>query len=300
MKWQKAGGIVALLGLCVLGGMFLVGRMTGGHPSATFTISRSINADAFVGARSFFWEMGRAQAASRNDKSTCQSYRGGAVNHHTLATDLLARFFSELGRCRLDVTRVIVLSPDHFHVGQTFITTFTDGYRTQGDFVSVDQKAVEDLLAEVPSARVNHDLFVNEHGVASLIPFLHQALPTASVVPVTINASISQTEAETMVQWLKGELKDLHTIVIVSSDMSHYLADVQARKNDAKTREAFQTGDRAFFFPANDDFTDNGRSIWIALTAFDQVTWQEQSHAVSTDYGGLSAFTTSYINGFWY
>lgn len=241
----------------------------------------------------------RAFASVPSRTVPCRHVRGGVVNHHVLASDLLAGFFTELARCRPDVTRIILLSPDHYHAGSAPITTHETPYRTEEGTVEADATSVHRLLAMVLSAREESIPFANEHGIGALVPFLHQVLPAAKIVPVMISARVTQDDAARFAAWLAKEL-DRSTIVIVSSDMSHYLPEATARTNDETTLKAFASGDRDFFWSATDANTDNGRSIWIAEKALGRSAWSLFGHGISTDYGGSRQYTTSYMTGFWY
>jgi AmmeMemoRadiSam system protein B len=123
-------------------------------------------------------------------------------------------------------------------------------------------------------------------------------MTNVEIVPLIISGSISQDRAESLSTALT-KLKDEHSIVIVSSDMSHYLLEKQALMNDEKTLKALQSNDENFFWAATDDFTDNGKSIWIAMRVLDRPTWILQSKNISSRYGGSGAYTTTYLNGFW-
>lgn len=261
----------------------------------------TIDADKFLDRTRFDRAMTVALSEAKVRTEPCDNIRGGIVNHHVLASDLLADFFAELGRCRPDADRVIILSPDHFHQGQVPIVTHAVVYRTNQDVIASDPDAIQRLVKRIPSARDDEKPFGNEHGVGALVPFLHKTLPKASIIPVLIEGRATNASVKGLADWLAEEMKDPLTLVVVSSDMSHYLTEAQAKKNDVATTDAFKKNDADFFWQANDDFTDNGKSIWTVLAALrnDSLNFRLFKTAISTEYGGSTGYATSYITGFW-
>ena len=231
----------------------------------------------------------------------CRVGRGGVVNHHTLAPDLLADFFGELARCRRNVATktVIILTPDHWVRGSRGVTVHTLPYQVGPTLVEVDGEAIKRLQKTVLGLREDGEAFRGEHGVGALVPFMARAFPEAKMVPVMIRQTLDDSSAASVTDWLTEEMKRDGTVVVVSSDMSHYLPAETALKNDEDTRTAFQTGDDDFFWSASDTHTDNGKSLAIVLRALGRPRWRELGHAISSDYAGTSVFTTTYITGVW-
>ncbi len=240
----------------------------------------------------------RAQAESLSGRP-CSYYVGGVVNHHVLASDILAQFFVELGRCRPDLKTVIFLSPDHYQAGQAPFVTHMNPYLVGLDEVTAASSSITRLMAAAPFGRLDPRPFVREHGIGALVPFLHRVLPEVTVGAVAIDGRITEEKVRYLVDWLRAEIRDPHTVVIVSSDMSHYLPKEQASTHDRQTLEAFDQQDANFFFRVSDDYTDNGKGIWAAVQALHPDRWSLQSHKASWDYGGSTLNTTTYITGFW-
>jgi poly-gamma-glutamate synthesis protein (capsule biosynthesis protein) len=236
---------------------------------------------------------------AEEDAFACASFRGGIVNHHALASDVLAGFFRTLGRCRPDIKRVIILSPDHTLGALAPAVTHRLDYRVEGKDILTDQAAIDRLLASVPFVREQPSLFEREHGIGALLPFLFDALPDAYIIPIVLPRSATAAERDSITSWISKELRDLHAFVLVSSDMSHYLDEYQAMQNDQQTKIALDTDDVGFFERVNDDFTDNGRSIAVAQQSISSPTWHLLHEGISSQYAGSPGFTTSYLVGFW-
>lgn len=271
----------------------LVFGLTGAQSSAPLRVS--INADVFEVSELF----DASWAAGQGSGVACKTFRAGVVNHHALASDLLAGFFSTLKRCQPGISHFIILSPDHFSQAHASVATHELAYRANGLEIKADVSSTERLLHALPFAVDQPSMFEREHGVGALIPFLAHEFPHARVTTVAVKSSISVVERGSLATWLKVELKNPDTFVIVSSDMSHYLNERQALANDQATERAFSQNDQAFFASTNDDFSDNGPSIAAALRALGKTKWTLMQESISSAHGGSPGFTTSYLVGFW-
>lgn len=259
--------------------------------------------DSFIDADRFAIPELDAQATRRlngEDTFVCGAFRAGIVNHHVLASDLLAGFFRVLKRCRPDLSRFIILSPDHNLAAQSTAVTHRLPYRAGGRDVASDSEAFARLVETVPFVREQPALFEREHGVGAFVPFLADAFPDAILVPVVLRQSSTATERERLAAWLADESNDPATFIVVSADMSHYLSEQRAKSNDQFTKRALETGDEAFFQTTNDDFTDNGKSIAVVIRALGEGTrWYLLGQSLSSAYAGSPLFTTTYLVGFW-
>jgi AmmeMemoRadiSam system protein B len=227
----------------------------------------------------------------------------GVVNHHALASDLLANFFRRLKMARPDLTRVIILSPDHYHVGRGTISTHTRPYSTPNGEVFIDTTSTRQLIEEgIATDESSTSLFEKEHGVGTLVPFLRHEFSDVGIVPIAILGKLPRPEAIAFGTWL-DKIVDDHTMILISADMSHYLPESVANENDVVTLEALKTLDATRFGRVNDDFTDNGASFVILRSFLDSrgidPTFTLFDHSISTRYGGPADDTTSYLTGVW-
>ncbi len=225
----------------------------------------------------------------------------GVVNHHVLASDLLQRFFASIDQVRPDVRRIILISPDHYKRGTSPISVGTMDYVTRSRIVRVDLPIVGRLRMS-GVALGDRELFEHEHGIGALIPFLAEAFPRATVVPLVVRADIADKDTQRFGTRLVDFLDD-GTLVIVSSDMSHYLSEKNALQHDLRTTSWLNTRDRESVANASDDFTDNGPALAMLFSLFEALKiapdFQLIDHSISTAYGGDRHRTTSYISGVW-
>lgn len=172
----------------------------------------------------------RAALARKPAPAITWRVSGLTVPHHLLAADLIADAFSRLRGQHY--RRVIILCPDHFHRSATPFAVSVRDFRTVLGLVALDQAATDRLLA-CPLVGASN-LFSHEHGVQALIPFLAHHFPKARLVTVAIRASASPTQWNILAKALTP-LLDAHTLLVQSTDFSHYLTPAAAAAMDQQT-----------------------------------------------------------------
>lgn len=180
----------------------------------------------------------RAIASEAGYKPSAERLTGITVPHHLVAADLIARGMATTRGHRYD--RVILLSPDHFRrVKGAFATTVT-GFDTVSGAVPVDAEAVATLLS---SGNVEEScLFAVEHGVRAILPFLARLMPGVPVVPVAISTRSTREEWDRLAGLLAPLAGD-GTLVIQSTDFSHYLSGEEARRHDQQVLNVIAAAD---------------------------------------------------------
>ncbi len=162
---------------------------------------------------------------------------GITVPHHLVAAHLVARGFRAASNHAYK--RVIVLTPDHFSRSRTPFATTTDGFATPLGIVDIDQDAVAHLLAE---DLISHScLFAREHGLHALLPFMRHYLPGAKLVPVAISLKANRTDWDHLVEIL-APLADADTLIVQSTDFSHYHPHEKARVFDQQVLNVIASG----------------------------------------------------------
>jgi AmmeMemoRadiSam system protein B len=166
---------------------------------------------------------------------------GITVPHHLLARDLIARTFWLASGSAYD--RVIVLSPDHYGKGRTPITVTGADWRTAFGTLNGDTAAAEALLRAPGTA--TGSFFPQEHGIGAVMPFIRRFFPTARIVAVAIRVDAPRAALDAFLPALEGVASRGRTLVVQSTDFSHYLTPTQARARDQQTLDVLASGDAA-------------------------------------------------------
>ncbi len=128
-------------------------------------------------------------------------------------------------------TKVVLLGPAH-HVGlHGLALPGVDGLRTPLGVVSVDRE-LEFLALKFPFVVESHPAHDREHSLEVQLPFLQRVLgPDFTVLPLCVgHASPHEVEQLLNAVWGGDE-----TLIVVSSDLSHYLPYEEAQNLDATT-----------------------------------------------------------------
>ncbi len=140
-----------------------------------------------------------------------------------------------------EVANVILLSPDHYNKCPTALCTVNGDYETFFGHVRAAPVVVKDLVAS-PLVTNAPGLFDNEHGIYAVAPFLAHYLPGVPVTPLAVRIDYWRANKEAMLALLQAEMK-AGTVLVMSSDFSHYLPYGEAEKMDALTKEVIVAGD---------------------------------------------------------
>jgi AmmeMemoRadiSam system protein B len=144
------------------------------------------------------------------------------------------------------VNKVVVLSPFHqFHSGK-ILSTRHDAYQTPLGKVPIDQENLSRLDEEmldrtgIGLTKIRND---QEHAVEVLLPFLQRVLPDGfSLLPLMIrDQEKSLMKALGLV--LAEVVQTQGTLLVASTDLSHFHTAVEAKSLDQTIIDAIQTLD---------------------------------------------------------
>ncbi|WP_338287909.1 AmmeMemoRadiSam system protein B [Luteolibacter sp. LG18] len=179
-------------------------------------------------------------AAEKNVRPLVQPVSGVTVPHHLLAVDMIADTLRLAAGHRYE--RILLLSPDHFRRGTTLCSTTTRPFKTALGDVAVDAEAVRTLLGD--PAVSESSLFSHEHGVQAILPFLARWFPGTPVVPMALDIRSKPEEWPALANRLKP-LVTADTLIVQSTDFSHYLSQPEAARRDQETLRLLACGDSA-------------------------------------------------------
>jgi len=168
---------------------------------------------------------------------------GITVPHHLLARDLIANAFKFASSSTPD--QILLISPDHFNLGKTDVSI------SQSDFSTVSGDISEDTASALQLQKLNfistQNFFYREHGLGAELPFIKYYFPNAKIIVMTFKESTPKNEIDEVVNALKKVLNK-NSLVIQSTDFSHYLTPENAELHDEQTLKVFQneTADQLF------------------------------------------------------
>jgi AmmeMemoRadiSam system protein A/AmmeMemoRadiSam system protein B len=135
-----------------------------------------------------------------------------------------------------DVKRVILVGPSHYQYFEGIALTNAANYQTPLGKVNVDLGFINQLRKN-PLVVTALDAEAPEHCIEVQIPFLQVQLSTFSIVPILMG----KVDPEKVAQIIFPLIDD-KTLVIASSDLSHYHTQSEAREIDDKSISTILAG----------------------------------------------------------
>ena len=136
------------------------------------------------------------------------------------------------------ITRVVLLGPAHRLAFEGLALPRVDGFETPLGIAPLDADAVASIehLPQVRSLPSAHD---GEHSLEVHLPFLQTVLGRFLLVPLVVGAATAAQVAEVLETLWGGD----ETLIVVSTDLSHYYDYETAVVMDAATSEAIEALD---------------------------------------------------------
>ncbi len=131
------------------------------------------------------------------------------------------------------VRRVIILGPTHRVAVTGLALPEADAFTTPLGIVNVDRDAAAAIL-RLPQVAISAAAHAQEHALETQLPFLQRVLHDFRILPIAVGNATPAEVAEVLeVLWGGTE-----TLIVVSSDLSHYLPYDIARETDDATVRA--------------------------------------------------------------
>lgn len=149
-----------------------------------------------------------------------------------------ASAYARIADAAQTIKRVVLLGPAHRHPFEGLALPGVDGFETPLGIVPVDAEAVERIahLGQVSILPAAHE---GEHSLEVHLPFLQTLLEAFSLVPLAVGRATAAQVAEVLeILWGGDE-----TLIVLSTDLSHYHDYETAKIMDAATSKAIEALD---------------------------------------------------------
>lgn len=130
------------------------------------------------------------------------------------------------------VSRVVLAGPAHRVPVRGAAVPVASAFATPAGSVPVDAQAVE-RLRRLPFVEASDSVHALEHCLEVHLPFLQAVLGDFALVPVVVGGATPEETATLLEEVWGGD----ETLVVVSSDLSHYLPYAAACRRDRATAE---------------------------------------------------------------
>ncbi|WP_313952023.1 AmmeMemoRadiSam system protein B [Accumulibacter sp.] len=143
---------------------------------------------------------------------------------------IAASVYAPLHALRDSIRRVVLLGPTHRVAVNGLAAPASTAFATPLGVVPVDAEAIA-TIAHLPQVVVSDDAHALEHSLEVQLPFLQTVLDRFTLVPLAVGRASAAQVAEVLECLWGGD----ETLIVISSDLSHYLPYALARQTDAET-----------------------------------------------------------------
>lgn len=149
---------------------------------------------------------------------------------------IAASAYINLRPLRNKIRRVILLGPSHRVAFRGLATSSANFFTTPLGDIKLDTIAAE-RLNQLPQVQVFDAAHAQEHSLEVQLPFLQEVLDEFELVPIVVGDATTDEIAEVIdIAW-----QDDSTLIVISSDLSHYHDYNSAQKMDRHTCSAIES-----------------------------------------------------------
>ena len=145
-----------------------------------------------------------------------------------------AKAFALLRAAHYYAGRAAIIGPAHKIWIRGIAVPSVRAFATPLGKIPLDTTVIEEIAA-LPSAAIDDKPHANEHALEVELPFLQTVLGSARIVPLLVGSATPTEVAEVL-----SRLWDDDTLIVVSSDLSHFLRYEDAQRRDSATADAIE------------------------------------------------------------
>jgi AmmeMemoRadiSam system protein B len=134
---------------------------------------------------------------------------------------------------REKICKVVLLGPSHRVPLRGVGATSAERFETPLGSIPIDREGVERAL-EFDFVRIDDEAHRDEHSLEVQLPFLQCCLERFELIPFSVGEATKEQVGEVLESLYGGD----ETLIVISSDLSHFLCYDEARQCDAETESA--------------------------------------------------------------
>lgn len=143
-----------------------------------------------------------------------------------------ASAYALLNAMKDEIRRVVLFGPTHRVAVRGLAVPTRERFATPLGIMPLDMAAISRALA-LPQVQANDEAHALEHSLEVQLPFLQTVLDDFSLVPFAVGFATAEEVAEVMELLWGGP----ETLIVVSSDLSHYHPYAAAQRIDRHTAD---------------------------------------------------------------
>lgn len=148
---------------------------------------------------------------------------------------IAAAAYARISPGRKTITRVVLLGPAHRVAFEGLAVPDAEAFATPLGSVALDRDAIERIMA-FPQVRAFNAAHAQEHSLEVHLPFLQEVLGDFRLVPLVAGEATAEEVGEVLDALWGGP----ETLIVISSDLSHYHDYDTAQQLDRATATAIE------------------------------------------------------------
>ena len=148
---------------------------------------------------------------------------------------IAASAYIHLIPAKFTINRVVLLGPSHRVPLHGLAASSATHFETPLGLVPIDTQAIT-KICQLPQVSINDEAHALEHSLEVHIPFLQHILDDFSLVPLVVGQCSPEAVHQVLAELWGGQ----DTLVLISSDLSHYHEYSVARQLDQQTSDAIE------------------------------------------------------------
>jgi AmmeMemoRadiSam system protein B len=132
--------------------------------------------------------------------------------------------------------RVLLLGPAHRVWLEGAAFPEADAFQTPLGEITLDKELIEKMLAEFSWISVSDEAHAEEHCLEVQLPFLQETLGEFKLLPLVVG----DAKTELLAALIQQFSEDHETLIVISTDLSHFHDYQTAREIDARTANAIE------------------------------------------------------------
>lgn len=148
---------------------------------------------------------------------------------------IAASAYARLKKARSQITRVVLLGPSHRVPFKGLAVPRSDTFSTPLGDIEIDHEAVQ-TIAKLPFVEYIEQAHTQEHSLEVHLPFLQEMLDNFKLVPIVAGDATAEQVSEVIKTLWGGD----ETLIVISSDLSHYHDYATAQIMDKNTSKLIE------------------------------------------------------------
>lgn len=174
--------------------------------------------------------LNRADSSARPPKAVIVPHAG-----YIFSGPIAASAYARLKSVRDSISRVVLIGPSHQVAFQGLAVSNADTFTTPLGSIPIDRAAIQQLQ-DLPFVGYLEQAHALEHSLEVHLPFLQQTLADFKLVPI-VAGDASPLQVSQVIDMLWGGTE---TLIVISSDLSHYHDYATAQHLDRHTSDLIE------------------------------------------------------------